>query len=254
MFKRLLAPLIFCVALTGCVTQREWFPPDAEAGRQIARWVTAPTEENPRAGFQCWVYLPKYYSSDDVQTSYPLLVFLHGSGESGTDLEKVRRYGGPPKILTTPDAKPDWPFITVSPQSPAGFWKPHELLALIGQLEKEYRVDSKRIYITGLSMGGIGTWYLALHAPERFAAIAPICGWGEPKEAAKLVNLPVWAFHGDKDKNVPVQRSIDMVEAIVNAGGTKAQLMIFEGAEHDVWTRTYAHPALYKWLLSNKLK
>ncbi len=243
-----------CLLLAGCVTQREWIPPDAEAGRQIARWIATPNDEDPKAGFQCWMYLPTHYASRNENEMWPLLLFLHGSGECGDDLNKVRAFGGPPKLLAQPGAKRDWPFITVSPQSARGFYKPPQLSALLDALEREYRVDPKRIYVTGLSMGGIGTWALALYEPERFAAIAPISGGGDVKQAAKLVDLPVWAFHGDADKNVNVRANINMIKAIQTAGGKKAKLTIYPGVNHDAWTRTYNDPALYTWLLSNRRK
>ncbi|MCL1887549.1 MAG: phospholipase [Kiritimatiellaeota bacterium] len=249
----------------GCATSSNaWFPPDPEAGRQIARWVAAPTEEDPSAGFQCWVYLPTHYASQDETRVWPLLLFLHGSGENGDNIDKVRGYGLP-RILSEPDRVPkNWPFITVSPQSPRMWFKPAQLVALLDTLGREYRVDAKRVYATGLSMGGIGAWELGAFAPGRLAAIAPICGAGRPGDAARLVNLPVWAFHGADDKNVrpsgpfnmgPVQGvgSATMVEAIQHAGGKKAKITLYPDAGHNVWDRVYGDPALYKWLLSHSL-
>ena len=250
--------------LAGCATQKAWLPPDPGAGRQIARWVAMPTEEDPRAGFQCWVYLPSRYSSQDEKTKWPLLLFLHGSGECGEDIMKVRNVGIA-RMLANPDGIPkNWPFITVSPQAPRMWFDPEKLLALLDALEREYSVDVKRVYATGLSMGGIGAWELAALAPERFAAVAPVCGAGRPAHAARLVNLPVWAFHGADDKNVPPSGpfnmggfqgvgSMSMVEAVQKAGGVQTKLTVYPDSGHTIWDRTYSDPMFYKWLLSHVL-
>jgi predicted peptidase len=112
-------------------------------------------------------------------------------------------------------------------------------------------VDPDRVYLTGLSMGGYGTWSLAAAHPERFAAIVPICGGGNPADAAKLASLPVWVFHGAKDPTVPLERSKEMVEAIKSAGGNP-RFTIYPEAGHDSWTETYNNPELYQWLLEQK--
>jgi predicted peptidase len=118
---------------------------------------------------------------------------------------------------------------------------------------RKYRIDKDRVYLTGLSMGGYGTWALAAAHPEKFAAIAPICGGGNPAEAAKLARLPIWVFHGAKDPTVPIERSKEMVEAIKAAGGD-AKFTIYPEAGHDSWTETYNNPELYQWLLAQKRK
>src|SRR6185312_957721 len=120
------------------------------------------------------LYLPEGYSADSTQR-WPLILFLHGAGERGTNVWLVAKHG-PPKIDTT---MTNFPFIVVSPQCPDGkAWSDDVLLALLDQVEAKYRVDTHRVYLTGLSLGGFGTWSLGLHHPERFAAIAPICGGG----------------------------------------------------------------------------
>lgn len=147
------------------------------------------------------LYLPKDY---EKQESWPLLLFLHGSGERGDDLELVKVHG-PPKLIA---AGKDFPFIVVSPQCPKDrWWEPIELVALLNDLSDKYKVDHDRIYVTGLSMGGFGTWQLASYAPDRLAAIVPICGGGEKYWAKKFLHIPVWAFHGGKDTGVPPERS-----------------------------------------------
>jgi predicted peptidase len=191
------------------------------------------------------LFLPKGYEQSDKR--WPLMLFLHGAGESGTNLAKVKTHG-PPKIV---ESKPDFPFILVSPQSPRGGWNNDTLNALLEDVIRNYRVDKSRVYLTGLSMGGFGTWSLAAAHPEEFAAIVPICGGGNPADAKKLASLPIWVFHGAKDPTVPVQRSREMVEAIKAAGGN-IKYTEYPEARHDSWTETYDNPALYDWLLAQK--
>src|SRR6185436_9807540 len=154
------------------------------------------------------LYLPKDY---EKQAAWPLVLFLHGAGERGDDLELVKVHG-PPKLIAQGK---DFPFIVVSPQCPKDkWWEPIELLALLDEVGGKYKVDANRVYVTGLSMGGFGSWRLAFQAPNRLAAIAPICGGGESYWTKNFTNLPVWAFHGAKDAGVPVERSQAMVDAL----------------------------------------
>jgi predicted peptidase len=177
-----------------------------------------------------------------------LLLFLHGAGERGADLKGVRRHG-PPKLI---EQGQEFPFIVVSPQCPDGeWWRAEVLAALLDEIERRYRVDSRRIYATGLSMGGFGTWALAITYPDRFAAIAPICGGGHPWAVARIKNVPVWAFHGTADKVVPCRRSQEMVDALRRAGGT-VRFTRYPGVDHDSWTATYANPKLYEWFLQHQ--
>jgi len=191
------------------------------------------------------LFLPQGY--EQSKEKWPLMLFLHGAGESGTDLAKVKTHG-PPKIVET---KPDFPFILVSPQSAGRGWNSETLNALLDDVIRNYKVDKSRVYLTGLSMGGYGTWSLAAAHPERFAAIVPICGGGNTADAKKLATLPIWVFHGAKDPTVPVQRSREMVEAIKAAGGN-IKFTEYPEAKHDSWTETYDNPGLYKWLLEQK--
>lgn len=191
------------------------------------------------------LYLPPDY---DKQEKLPLMLFLHGAGERGHDLEKVKIHG-PPKLIA---AGKTFPFIVVSPQCPEGkWWEPYELVALLDEIESKYKVDPDRIYVTGLSMGGFGSWALAARIPNRLAAIAPICGGGEIFSARRIAKLPVWAFHGGKDAAVPVELSQAMVDAIKKQGGNP-KLTIYPDAGHDSWTATYDNPEFYEWLLAQK--
>jgi predicted peptidase len=199
-----------------------------------------------------WLFLPSDYKPN-MPKKYPLLLFLHGSGERGNDIEKVKIHG-PPKLLADPEKAKDWQFITVSPQCPDGYsWSPKQLKILLDQLEKQYKVDKNRIYVTGLSMGGFGTWGLLYNYPNYFAAGVPICGGFDPAEAKRYINTPLWVFHGAKDGTVRVTMSTDMVDAIQAAGGKRVKLTVYPDLEHDSWTVTYDNPELYQWLLQQKL-
>ena len=191
------------------------------------------------------LFLPEGYDKGDKK--WPLILFLHGAGESGNDLQKVKIHG-PPKIV---ESKPDFPFIVVSPQSRQRGWNPDVLKAMLDDVCEKYRVDRDRVYLTGLSMGGFGTWSLAAAYPDYFAAIVPICGGGDPASASKLKNLPIWVFHGAKDEAVPLKRSEDMVEALKKAGAD-VKFTVYPDAGHDSWTETYNNPELYRWLLNHK--
>lgn len=205
------------------------------------------TEIRYRAKLPYLLYLPKEYDAGDQR--WPLLIFLHGAGETGDDIEKVKIHG-PPKLISQGQ---DFPFIVVSPQTPQFGWDRRALDALLDDLEDRHRIDPRRIYLTGLSMGGAGTWDWAAHRPERFAAIVPICGRGSPREAAALKEMPVWAFHGARDTAVPLKASEDMIAAIRRAGG-EPKFTVYPDAAHDSWTETYANPELYRWLLEQRRK
>jgi len=191
------------------------------------------------------IYLPHDY---DEQETWPLLLFLHGGGERGDDLELVKMHG-PPKLIA---AGKHFPFIVVSPQCPKErSWEPLELMVLVDAIVKKYRVDADRIWVTGLSMGGFGSWRLAAYAPQQFAAIVPICGGGETYWAKRFPHLPVWAFHGAKDVGIPVERSQAMVDALRERGGNP-KLTIYPEAGHNAWAETYDNPQLYEWLMEQK--
>ncbi len=185
----------------------------------------------------------------DPQQKYPLIIFLHGSGERGDDIAKVKIHG-PFKTVK----KLELPIIVVAPQAPADErWDIDMLSALLDRVLERLPVDRERVYLTGLSLGGFGTWDLAIRRPEVFAAIAPICGVGKPSQAAKLKDMPVWAFHGAKDDAVELKGSTEMIDALY-AVGNNARLTVYPEAEHDSWTATYENPKLYEWFLSHRKK
>ncbi len=192
--------------------------------------------------------LPKGYSVKDQK--WPLMMFLHGAGERGSNLELLKKHG-PPKLI---EQGKEMPFIVVSPQCPSEAWWPEKvetLIALLDEIQAKYAVDPDRVYLTGLSMGGFGTWALGCEHPERFAAIAPICGGGQRYLASRLRSVPVWAFHGAKDPVVPLTESQTMVDAVKRAGG-QTKLTVYPEAQHDSWTVTYDNPEFYNWLLTHK--
>jgi predicted peptidase len=191
------------------------------------------------------LYVPPEYRLE--QKEWPLLVFLHGSGERGNDLNLVKKHG-PPKLI---EEGKQFPFIVVSPQAPRRGWDPDSLNALLDDLLAKYHVDKNRVYLTGLSMGGSGTWSLAAAHPEKFAAIVPICGAGDPEEAEKLKAIPTWIFHGAKDSDVSVRRFDEMVKALKDAGAKSLGFTLYPDTEHDSWTKTYENPELYEWLLKH---
>jgi predicted peptidase len=182
----------------------------------------------------------------------PLVLFLHGAGERGDDLEIVAKHGPPRKI----EAGEDYPFILVSPQCPSeSWWKPDSLMALIDEIVDRHPVDEQRIYVTGLSMGGYGTWALAGEYPSRFAAIAPICGGGTRQHARRIAQakIPAWVFHGAKDTTVPPDESQRLVQ-LMEQFGAEVKLTIYPETGHDSWTQTYDNPDVFKWLLSHRRK
>ena len=193
------------------------------------------------------LYLPREYTDRD--TLFPLVLFLHGSGERGNDLEKVKIHGLPMLI----EEGKDFPFIVVSPQCPENmFWDNDVLSGLLDEIQSSFRVDTNRIYVTGLSLGGNGTWSLALAEPNRFAAIAPVCGWSVPSAACTLKDLPIWTFHGDKDNVVPFSSSELMVNRLKACDGN-VKFTVYKNGNHNAWTETYNNEELYTWLLNHSL-
>ncbi len=195
------------------------------------------------------IHFPDTYGQDPDQ-KWPLILFLHGAGERGNDLNRVRKHGLPPYA----ESQKNFPFVVAYPQCPATVsWEIHLLNQWLEEVLKQVKYDPERVYLTGLSMGGFGTWHWAIEYPEKFAAIIPICGGGDTTRGSALVNMPVWAFHGAKDTVVPLFFTVDMIDAIQKAGG-KPKLTIYPDLYHDSWTRTYQNPEIYEWLLSHRKK
>lgn len=189
---------------------------------------------------------------ENMESGLPLIIQLHGAGERGngdSDLDIVDVNGFTQKVFTE-DAQEKC--ILVMPQCPEdSFWVAQipNLKKFIDALIETYAPDQSRIYLTGLSMGGFGTWYMGMAFPNIFAAIAPVCGGGMPWNASVL-NMPVWAFHGSIDEVVKPSNSIDMLEELKQTN-PNAKLTIYEGVAHDSWVQAYDYP-LYHWLLQQK--
>jgi len=199
--------------------------------------------------FQCQyrLWAPAGYKAG-TRRRYPLVLFLHGAGERGKDISLVLKHG-PPRQAAEGRR---FPFFLLAPQCPEHrAWQPCVLSALLDEVTEAWPIDSARIYVTGISMGGLGTWSLANAFPERFAAIAPVCGpfiWIQPERFKKL---PVWCFHGAMDEAVPLQDSIRIVK-MLRSHGVAVRFTVYPDANHDAWTPTFNNPAFCKWLLSKR--
>lgn len=199
-------------------------------------------------GYAYQLHVPQGYAAD-ARSRWPLMIFLHGSGERGAELAQVKAHG-PPKIAAR---DPAFPFVLVSPQLPAEEdWDTGKLNAILAATLKSLRIDPARVYLTGLSRGGHATWRWAAAEPWRFAAIAPVAGRGEVADACALKAVPVWAFHGDRDDVVTPEGSFTMTRAIRGCGG-QPRLTIYPDLGHNSWDPAYDDPALYLWLLSHRI-
>lgn len=180
---------------------------------------------------------------------WPTILFLHGSEQRGDNPAMLEDLA----ILAFANRVGGFPFIAILPQCPRGeHWSPGVLRELLDSVEAALPVDRQRLYLTGFSMGGYGTWQTAAAMPGVFAAIAPLCGIADLPDVSHLVDIPTWVFHGANDHNVPLSESVTMVEALRRAGG-RPQFTIYPGREHDIWTMTYRDSRLYLWFLSHSL-
>ncbi len=192
------------------------------------------------------LFLPHNYNS--TSDRLPLILFLHGGGERGQDIEKVKVHG-PLKVAAQ---RSDFPFIVVAPQADSNMiWSTARLDAVLDDVQERYRVDPDRIYLTGLSMGGYGAWHLAMEFPRRFAALAPISGGATPSGMCALRDLPIWVFHGAKDDVITPDRSEELDERLKRCNAN-VRFTLYPDAGHDAWTRTYETPELYDWFLQHR--
>jgi predicted peptidase len=204
------------------------------------------------------LFVPNNYKKD---TPTPTILFLHGAGETKPKDGAKSKGKMPVEVGIGPAIKKrekDFPFLTIIPQAPSFGWGADSVggklaLAILDDVEKNYSVDKKRIYLTGLSMGGMGTWSHAVATPDKWAAIVPICGRGDSSKADKIKDLPCWAFHGDADTAVKVSGSRDMIEAIKKAGGSP-KYTEYPGVGHNSWDQAYGTNELYEWLLKQSKK
>ncbi len=192
---------------------------------------------------------PDGYESDTAK-KWPLIIFLHGAGERGNDLEMLKKHG-PPKLIARGK---NIPAVIASLQCERKqIWSPQGVKAVTDHLIQTERIDPSRVYLTGLSMGGFGTWETAMEYPDTYAAIAPICGGAGVRwvMADRIAKLPCWIFHGDQDNAVPLEYSQKMYDALQKAG-SQVKFTIYPGVGHDSWTQTYDNPEFWKWLFAQK--
>ncbi|AKM06307.1 dienelactone hydrolase family protein [Pelagerythrobacter marensis] len=243
--KRLISLALACLA-AACTAPGHLHArsPALQAGQHPQPPVAA-------GGYEYQLHLPPGAArAEPDEERWPLMIFLHGSGERGSDIAKVKVHG-PPKIA---DRDPAFPFILVSPQLPAEQdWDLARLDALLDHALATLPVDPARIYLTGLSRGGHASWRWAAAEPGRFAAVAPVAGRGDPATACALTDVPIWALHGDRDDVVTPEGSFAMARAIRACDGRKSRLTIYPDLGHNAWDPAYDDPALYLWLLSHRI-
>jgi predicted peptidase len=186
--------------------------------------------------------------------SWPVIIYLHGGDQRGYDREMLKLNGPVRTALNDPD----FPFVVIAPQLPPGkIWEAEAVAAFVRRVLPRFRVDRTRVYLTGLSTGGYGTWAAGLKYPELFAAIVPVAGGGdtvhikhsEGVHLQSLQSLPVWAFHGGSDSVVSADETRRLVSELQAVGARDVRATIFPGTGHDIWNRVYDDPALYRWLL-----
>lgn len=203
-----------------------------------------------REALRYYLYLPPGYEAASAE-AFPLLLFLHGGGESGRKLEKIKQ-NGPPKMLAEGH---EFPFLVLAPQNPNArqWWNTRAVMQLLDQVIEEHNVDRQRIYLTGLSRGGGAAWEMAVQFPDRFAALAVVCGMS-PLPYASWLNkaMPIWVFHGTEDKSIPFSESEEMVKRLEELG-YNVRFTIYEGLGHEAWVPAYRTEELYDWMVEQRL-
>lgn len=218
------------------------------ADKVTGEWVKATSAQGLNYQF---LGNPKWKSGE----RYPILIWLHGAGQSGSDNEA--QMGGATKAFSTPENQDERPCFILAPQCPDRElgWKNDvaaNLMALLADLTDHLPIDESRIYLTGSSMGGSGSWFIASNYPGVFAAVVPLCGGGDPKKAEVLKTTPIWVFHGDQDPEVSVEKSRAMNQAIREAGGELIQYSELAGEGHLIAGGVYAKPELHEWIFAQK--
>ncbi len=232
--------LLICLLVLNCNLKAKKIK--IRSSKEFSTTITMPVT------LKYYVYLPSEYKESN--SKFPLVLFLHGAGERGDDLERVE-FHGIPKMIRKGEK---FPFITIAPQCPAFQWwsEPLYVEALISLVEetiKNYNVDAERVYATGLSMGGYGTLSVAKERPDLFSAIIPICGGMDTTGIKKLKNLPIWLFHGDADKVVPVENSTLIYDQL-KPFNPNIKITVYKGVNHNSWDKTYRNKKIYEWMLA----
>ncbi len=235
MMKKTLLLLISISCQLACTAQ----------SRLVEGELQTQTEEN----LEYYLYYPQDYDIDDPK-GFGILVFLHGGGESGAELEEIKK-NGPPKLLV--EGK-EFPFLVLAPQNPhkRKWWNIHAVNQLVDEIIATNNIDVKRVYLTGLSRGGSAAWDLAVQYPKKWAALAVVCGMA-PVPYAHWIDkkLPIWVFHGDQDAIISVQES-DLMVAKLKEMGYSVNYTRYEGVGHNSWGRAYTTDALYEWIEKQK--
>jgi predicted peptidase len=235
--------------LFGCVSTPVLLAQDDDEDKEAGHHIVHRSEiSGPSLQPESLLYLPHKHQRKKL----PLLLWLHGASLRGADVSMLTRYG-PPAVA---EKRGDFPFVVLSPQCPSGqLWTQDagSMMKLVDEVMAQHNIDEKHVYLTGLSMGGGGAWFLGSQFPGRFGAVVPMCGPTQPAQwAAGLRKMPIWVFHGEKDHVVPLKRSRDMVKALKKLGN-RPKLTIVRGKGHDI-TAEYYNDDIYDWLLSKKVK
>lgn len=213
--------------------------------------IDAEMETNVTEKLSYYLYFPDDYDVDP-EKDFPILLFLHGGGESGDSLVTIKR-NGPPKLIL--EGK-KFPFLILAPQNPnpKKWWNTRAVKQLLDSIVKTNRIDKRRIYLTGLSRGGGAAWEMAVQYPETFAAMAVVCGM-TPLPYASWINkkMPMWVFHGEKDKSIPIEESETMV-AKLKEMGYEVLFTKYPNVGHSAWIKAYETDALYDWFMDQELK
>lgn len=220
---------------------------------------TIPMEYQKAAPEKDWGIRPEYllYLPENYQATgepWPILFFLHGAGHRSDNLQTLTRLA---PLTAVVNGGRNYPFLVAAPQCPKGRnWHndstQEELMTFVREVVAKYNIDEKRVYISGQSMGGVGTWALLYNNPDYFAAGIPICGANKLEWGESLIDIPIWAFHGRLDKVIVPEYSINLINAIKEAGGKHAKLTIYEDVSHESWWRAFKEPELFPWMLRQK--
>ena len=248
---RFLALLAACAAVVPSFAQKKSEKADAPAfvapATKLPPTAKKFTTADGKAALDYLVYLPADYDKDKSK-QWTLVIFLHGAGERGSNVQLVRKNG----LTQTLEQRGAIPYVMVAPQCPANTgWNVGTLDKLLDQVLADYRVDKKRVVLTGLSLGGFGTWSWSTEHPERFAGLVPICGGGKTAQATALKGMPIWAFHGDADSVVKFATGQAIVDA-AKAAGADIKFTVYPRVGHNSWGKAYAEPELEAWILARK--
>ncbi len=229
--------LILILIFQGCAAQSK------------SRLIDAVQETVTTEKFSYYLYYPEDYEIKEDE-KFPLLLFLHGGGESGDSLVAVKR-NGPPKLIVRGKK---FPFLILAPQNPhrKKWWDTKALIQLLDTIVENNHVDKNRIYLTGLSRGGGAAWEMAVQYPEKFAALAVVCGMTPVPYASWLdKNMPIWVFHGEEDKSIPISESETMVTKLKSMG-YNVRFTRYPGVGHDSWIPAYNTEELYEWFMDQE--